>query len=366
MSVKSIHFLVILGALLLGSSVVQAEAQAVDYERQLREKSKALEAVALEQLEELHDLVNSTGSNNENNIEGTVTSAEVLKFNDVPEEVDRKILAMREGIKAIVMQVASDIEETGNAGTVSVTSGGVGYTSLPGEAQRKIMDFVDAKRQNNVSIMSVHLAVQMFADVNEQLMEQAQRAETPAHKRRLYISQAALVFELSNIVYDILDDASLAGLPALQRIRDESKSRVVKRLAEMNSKIREIEGQVDRGQIEEDFGQRSIDKYGEMIRANQQVIDSWDSFLTTAEQQSEWLDGMKEHKFTVGVTRDMAQFQLETLRDVDIVGNIEPFADLSEMVSTIRDLPLLVLDDDTVLELLGRGATDAGETPTRL
>jgi hypothetical protein len=316
--------------------------------------AEGLRTVVRETLAELHDKANSTDSPDRRNIKGFVLSTEVNTFRDIPANIDQDIQALRESIRALIYKVATDIELTGSSGRVSITSGGmINYEDLPADAVKEIERLMDAKTKNNVSVRSINLAIQTLADINKQLMTEAEKAVDVKQKRKLYITQAAFVYEMSDIVVDILKNVSLEGKAELEKIATENQQRINERMQTIDNSIDKVKQAQSQGAISAETAGKQEHSYNLMREANKQTLQAWQDFVQKISQQDNALQNIKVKHVAIELIRDNAKMQLDTLRDIAVVGEFHSLlGNIDELMATIEGLELLELTPETVRTLL--------------
>lgn len=325
------------------------------YKQDLIEKINAAEEIAREEIVNLHNTVNSTNSSDERNIRGFVLSTEVRTFKNIPKNVDEEIALIRRRIRTLIFHVATDIELSNKSGRLRIESGGIlVYEDLPENTIKKYERLMEAKRKNNVSIRSVQLAIQLLASLNKRLIAEAENEEISIQlKRKLYVTQAAYVYEMADIVLEILDEISLEGKPILEDIKQKHEQRIQKRLSEMDSELKEIIRLKETGIITNNQATKHQKSYALLKAANQASLKAWEDLMNKVTKQENWLNQMKSQKDLIKVKRNLAKRQLETLRDILVIGEMFSLVDsMDDLVATIQDLELLELDEETVRELL--------------
>ncbi len=302
----------------------------------------------------LHEEVNDTGSDNRENIRGTVLSADIVTFSDIPEEVDRQIATQQEAIRRLIEAVASDYETTSNTGTISVSQEGIDYEDLPKQLTDQMEEIQQAGEANNRTIMTVYFTLNIFKDVNNQLIQQALDAENPRDQLRLYSLQAALVYELGKITVDILREVELEGTETLERIKNENQARITSRLADVNTRIQDMQKQVSDGVLDAATANTTEQALGRLIDANQVILSEWDNLVEEASSQGSFMQQLPSFVVKVENQMQLARLQLETLRDVGIVAvALDTTAALEGIALTYSEMPILALDRETVMQLLG-------------
>jgi len=343
--------------LLIGPVLAQQTADTdpdSGYGQVLQKRLGAAERIAREELDRLHRAVNSTGSNDERNIDGFVLSTEVRSFEDIPDSIDREIELIRNNIRSLIFQVATDIERTGSSPGVGYDSqAGLRYQGLPAQAVEKYQSIVNAKEQNNVSVRSVQVAIQLLAAINQDLMADARQTTDVQSKRRLYITQAAYIYEMADIVLSLLDDIQLAGRQTLERLEAENERRIRARLADIEAELVRVESEHAAGRLSERDAENLKKSYRLIVAANRTNLAAWDDLMSRVARQQNWLETMKQHAVSIELKRNAARHQLNTLRDIVLVGEIAPLISMDDLVATIQTVELLELDEEAVYGLLG-------------
>jgi hypothetical protein len=327
-----------------------------EYEQRLRGMMGAAHKVATEKLGKLYDTTNSTKSPDERNIKGFVLSTDVRTFREIPEHVDREIAKIQESIRFIIFQVATDAEEyQGDTGTLVYNSlHGIGYKNLPKDAIKKYKRLMEGKKKNNVSVRSVQIAIQLLASINKEIMADAERETNIERKRRLYITQAAYVYEMADIVLDVLNNVSLEGKPVLEQIKNDSERRLRSRLSEIEIELERIDRAKATRAITEKYAASLQKSYTLMKKANETTLQAWDDLMKQVSKQENWLKNIKKQSISIELKRNAAKHQLGTLRDLYVLSDLVSLVgDLEELVASIQEIELLELDEETVITLIG-------------
>lgn len=101
----------------------------------------------------LHREANNTGSGNRNNVTGTVISADVITFNDIPPEVNRRIESQQLAIQRLIEAVARSHETTNSTVAIGVSEQGI---EIPRELLEQMEQIEEAGAANNRTIMTVY------------------------------------------------------------------------------------------------------------------------------------------------------------------------------------------------------------------
>ena len=256
---------------------------------------------------------------------------------------------------------ATDIEQTGDSGKLNFEQGELSY--LPRDAKEKYLRLIESKKLNNVSIRSINLAIQMLHGLNQQLIEAAKKEDNIDRRNRLYITQAAYVFEMADIVLEILDKIGLEGKKDIEALHQENQTKVAARKKEIDQELADIAQAEQRQSITKVYADQLRASYDHMQKANEIGLQAWATVIGKVQQQENWLNKTKEMRDTIRFKRNEAQKQLQTLRDLGILRGVNKIVDnMDQLVATVGSMELLVLDEKTVRCLVfGNQASECGD-----
>lgn len=320
---------------------------------------QAAQELVQQQIQGIRKLANSTSSANEKNIEGYVLSTYIRGFTDISPNIDNEIQQMREQIRSIIRLVATDIEiHGGNSGTLILQENGrITYTpnpKLPEELNNRREQLLKANLNNSVSVRSASIAIKLLAGINNTLMEQAKSAETRREKGQLYIAQSAYVYEMSDIVVELLEKLELEGKSTILNLHAQAENRTSNRIAEINNQVQRARQLHQEDMMSAEQLEKETESYLLIKQANEEGLKVWDDLIKTLEKQAEFIAKIKKVKSILIYKRDKAKLQLDTLRDLQQVAEFrDTIGSLSDLVESVSSLDLLVLDERTVRILLG-------------
>jgi hypothetical protein len=324
------------------------------------EKSKkALDGIVKKQIEKMSNLANSTESANEKNVKGYVLSSHIRTFSDIDAHVKSEINSMRNEIKSLIIRIASEIEVNNDrSGKLDIDDrGNVYYHSnkkLPKDTNNKQEKLLKANLQNSVSVRSIELAVRLLANINSELIKQGKNAQTSKQKEKIYMKQAVYVYEMSDMLLELLNKISLDGTGVIYSIYDETKSKVKNSITNIDEKKKKVDSLVQKGMMSQKNGTKEKESLNLLQQANAKQLEVWVDILKTIGSQKKFLAHLKQQKELIEYKRDVALIQVETLRDIKIVKEVkETIGSFDKLVDSVSSLELLVLDEYTVRQLLG-------------
>ena len=340
-------------SMIISVSLLNAET---DYEKKARD---ALKKITTEQIKKIKEQSNSTNSANEKNIKGFVLSTHIQNFSDIPKSIDSRIRKIKEDIRLLIKSIALDIEiNRGSSGVLSVDDrGNIQYkanSNLPKNLNIKRKQLLESNLKNSVSIKSASLAFQLLVNINKDLKEKAKMAKDRKTKERLYMTQAIYIYEMADIVLELLDNLSLEGKDTIVKLHQDAKGRVDKNIANIEIQKGKAKDLKNKGLINSKELTKELSDL-ELIRiANERSLDSWTEIMKKIGTQQNFLNKLKRQRDLIAYKRSKAKIQLETLRDISGVASLrDSIGSLDDIVYSVAQLDLLVLDERTVSSLLG-------------
>jgi hypothetical protein len=325
----------------------------------------ALKEITTEQIEEIEQTANNTNSKNTKNIKGFVLSTQIKSFSDISSSTDMEIEKMKEDVRLLIRQVALDIEmhKGEKSGALSLDKyGNVHYQEDPSLAEsinKKRKQFLEANLKNNVSMRSAYIALSLLGNINNEIIEQAKAAKNRKVKEKLYMKQAIFVYEISDIVLELLNKLTLDGKNSIEKMHQEAKAEVDKTLRDIEEQKKEARQLFKDGEITAKALDKELDDSMKLSNANIQSLDKWKDILDKIGSQDEFIKKVKAKKKIIRYKQNKAKNQINTLRGIKKSQSIEEsIGMIDNLIGTVEDLDLLVLNEEVVNELLGNGDID--------
>jgi hypothetical protein len=325
---------------------------------------KALDSIVKKQLNRIRDKSNSSGSDDEKNINGYVLSSHIRSFSDIPKNIDHEIEEIKEQTRLLIRRMAMDIEVSGgDSGILTVSDDGeIHYEpnpKLPKNLNKKRESLLKANLKNSVSVRSAAMAIHLLANINEGLKSQAYKAKTRQQKEKVYILQAVYIYEMADITLELLNSLVLEGKPIIDKLHGEAKSRVQARIEDINRQRVKAKNLEEEGLLTLKQFKGEENTYTLMEKANEQSLDAWNKLILTVGKQQDFIANLKSKKGLIEYKRDKAKLQMETLRDLRQAAELrDAIGSLDDLVASVSSLDLLVLDERTVRVLLGYDVGD--------
>jgi len=348
--------------LMFASCSVAAQISGVDADVQnsIEHQFEMLATDVERDVASLHDLAQSTNSKDARNISGTVTSDLARSFTDVPADITKSFQRLQTQLLQGFEKAARAIEYERRSRLLNNADAKLFSENLPAAAAARLETIISAVGENNASILRVYLAMQIFETINNKLIDEAMTTQDPMRTRALYMQQAAHVYEISSSVIAVLQQHNLTGLASLTGMKEGSQSRIYRRLAAINQQRNRLRDEVRSGKLSDDNARRMERSYVQIIKVNQAIADVWHQLLQSTAAQQDYFERIPALVSLVQQKQQLAKFQLETLRDVLIIGDSFEPLERVEGGMLVAQLPLLQLDQSFLMQLIsGSGGVNA-------
>ncbi len=166
--------------------------------------------------------------------------------------------------------------------------------------------------------------------------------------------QAVLVYEVADVVLDLLNSLTLYGKNSIETLHMEAQKNVSESLISLQARKGDAKRLYGKGLITSEGLEKELDGLTLMEKANEKSLDAWKGILGKIGSQEKYLNELKEKRELVKYKRDKAKDQIKTLRNIKNVAALkDSIGALDNLVGTVDQLELIKLDDSEVSALLG-------------
>ncbi len=326
---KTIFLCYIIIFSLLGNSIVLSQNKDSNLSEIEKELKQAAENIMKSDLENIQDTLVSGGYN--------ITSD--LKISAIPSKNREDILHVQNRIKAMIIATAQKIED-GHDFKIEIDDKKIGVTEQRKEQAERIST---ATKETNISLSSYGFAVEYFVNMNKSLIDTAKNEKDKKKKLRLYIKQAIYVYELSSIIIDIIDNLGSHGIEELRQIHREEQDDIIN-----------LKKQIEK--MEDDPQTKG------WLNALDEVQNHWGKVLSVLKKQDDRVREFTDHKQRFERIRQKAAMQIKVLEKTGIIKEVYSSMEAIHSLVKIQDIPLLRLDKEEVLTLIGGGSLEGEGT----
>ena len=307
---------------LLGNSIVLSQdkdSRLSDLEKELKQ---AAGNIIKSDLKDIHETLSHSKYN--------ITAD--LKISAIPSNARKEISDIQERIRAMIIATARKIEDSHDI-KIKIDEEGIEVSS---QNKEQIDRISTATKKTNISLSSYAFAVEYFVNMNKSLIGVAKAEKDKKKKLGIYIKQAIYVYELSEVIISMIDNLSSQGIEELRQIHKEEQYDIIS----MEEKIKEMD---DDSQAKG------------WLNALDQVQNHWVKVLSVLEKQETKTEEFANHKERFERIRQKAAMQIKVLEKTRVIKEVYMSMEAIHNIVQIQDIPLLRLDKEEILTLIGGG-----------
>ena len=266
------------------------------------------------------------------------------KTKNIPKNVDADILGVRKKIKNIFYNLAKEIETKGKSGKLILKDGVVSYENIK-----------TAQAVNNITLRSIKLSFDVLSTINKTMVREASLESDINKKRKLYINQAILVYEMSSLVIEIANEISLDGTKIIESIKKDTENEWENIVKEIDADMVKLEERKKTSVLSSDIDKR-LKIYNQQKESGKIINSKWTEIQKGLDNQQKKIDEIRSNIFLIEVIQKQAKIQMRILRDVKVIGIInESIGSLEGLINIVKNIPLLEIDKETMKDLIGNG-----------
>ena len=314
------------------------------------EKAAAQDAIMVV-LEQQIEQVSALKKNNSlSNLE--VLSGEIGTQDGIPRQVKRELGQLHERIQAIILSVASEIENRNYQALEQVAED----DSLDVAEKEQVTDLVEADKSFRISTQTLRLTVELFQKLNNRIKERLETLDEGEvdQERSLVVGNAVIVYEVTDFVIKYLEDFRPTGKEEIKRVHQA----VSTELEDIRRESERLRLMAEDTKVSEGVRQNLLKQADSFINGINLVNESWEEYLESTRETEGRIQKTLEVLPTLHAMRQAAQVQLRLLSVMTITQMItDNLRDLSNTVSLVENITLVELDPDRVRRLLNLQST---------
>jgi uncharacterized membrane protein len=271
-------------------------------------------------------------------------SRNIARERDLPRRVRDEVTGLHERIRAVIEQIASQIEQGRYADVErAVASFQAGYAERE-RAQR----LIEADKGVQAAYDALRMTVEFFSELNRTVLMRIESETAPDRQSTMMFGNAVMIYELTDFVigyiqaFTVNTDLEQFHVEAKQRVQQTREQQ--KALEEM-ARNPDVEPVV-RDQILEDIRNREA-AFDELER-------EWDRYLAEFRQLRLRVDEVRGKVPTLATIRENARIQIMTLQLVAMLRFLKQNSDsIKGAVDTLQGFRLAPLSSTRVRRLIG-------------
>lgn len=281
-----------------------------------------------------------------NNVE--IISTDICVSDKVPENVRRSIGSFQDKVRAVIERVALEIESN-RFERYEEAAHGLHLSKSEGDEVERLLTY---DFRLNISFRSLRLAIEIFAQLNNFIIQQIGEAEL-LHDRRserdLLLANAILVYELNDFVINFIDAFELDGVFFIE----DTRNSIYERLQHLEVEQEKLRNRALDDQIDEGTRERiclSIDNRSKAIRT---VQDEWKNYTDEILTLKDSIDKCKKEIKTLALIRDDAKLQIVLLEIAAVTQIIKTnLRTLDGAIDVVKKMELVALTPERIMRLL--------------
>lgn len=340
--------LYIMAVFLLGAAPCIAETTTPEEDEAVERLRKTGQQMVLEELKSIRSEIISAGNQVDQNGQFWI-SPQLPRFGTIDALVSERIDARKKAIRRIILETAREIELKRNP---TLTFEGT-QVEVASNQQQIAQKLDSAIRKNNVSINSLSLAIKMVVGISAELHQAAISETNGKRKYDLYVEYTALVYELSSLLVEVLENFNQEGADEVQTLY-KNRNRSIDMLKEdLNERIQDYEQDLKENKITKEEFEQKKSHFSGYLEALDTSLDAWKKILAVMENQKQWADQITSKVEAFEDLQKDSELQLRVLKELGIVKEIREVIKGLEELANIAEVPLLKLDKEIALQLLG-------------
>jgi hypothetical protein len=264
----------------------------------------------------------------------------------VPREESDEVVRLHGDVRDIIDRIAVQIEE----GKYRDAEEAIRSMPLAHNERERASSIVAADRKLHISYQSLRVAVELFGQLNQIILDRVRRERSPDDEANLMLGNAILVYELADFVMRFIEDFAVAGGPEIASLHDETRARIAaarKAEAELGTKVA-AEG------IDPTIRAQTLENITQREEALDELEKEWDMYVTDVSRLHGAVDEVRGKVATLSIIRENARLQINVIQLTSLLNFLKQNSDAMDgTIEALKNLRLAPLSSNRVRRLLG-------------
>ena len=211
---------------------------------------------------------------------------------------------------------------------------------------------IKTEKEIFISGISLKIAVEMFLELNRQIIDRLNRSEAINDKqtaRRMVVGNALLVYELLDFIIHYIEEYKMFGLSELRAIHKREQQEHQRLLHEEDI----LEHSAKSEDIDSVTREQTLNNISARRKTIEMLVDAWQNYMNEIEKRHNDASLVNAKIPDLILKRDDAKRQIEVLQAAAILGivirNVES---LQAALESLENLELVTLSPQKVRDLL--------------
>ncbi len=194
-------------------------------------------------------------------------STYIVNNRDIPEAVRNKIGKLHNKIRIIIQEVASRIEERKyQSAQEAIENMPLAYID-----RQRANELIQADKKVHVSYQALKTTVELFADLNQMIIDKIERTESIQSETELILGNAILVYELTDFLIDYLERFTVQGISDVLKLHEKTKQKI----AELRHQQKDLKEKLQSVSVEEAVKKKCRGEKGKSGRTPRASTRTW-------------------------------------------------------------------------------------------
>lgn len=277
----------------------------------------------------------------------------VTAIKDIPQNVRERMSSLHEKIRAIIEQVAANIE----ARKYRTVEGEVADMQLSVNERTRVTELIDAEKRLQTSYGSLKTTVDVLTHMNDMILRRIAASERTGDRtteRNLVLANAILVYELTDYVIQYVGHFQLEGVEEILQIQHSE----LKKLSELQKHQNDLRKRA-RASSTPDFRDTTLASIDALEDSIHVIRQEWESYTDEVKEMQSRVGPIAQRLHDLKVLRDLAGMQIRVFEAAAAVGILKRnILALEDAMKGLEKLHLASLTPDRVRRLFYLGSED--------
>jgi hypothetical protein len=271
-------------------------------------------------------------------------SANLARERDVPRRVREEVTGLHDRIRAVIEQIASQIEQ----GRYAEVEHAVANLQAGYAEQERAKRLIAADKGVQAAYDALRLTVEFFSDLNLTVLARIEREPSADKQSTMMFGNAVMIYELTDFVIDYIEAFTLST--DLDAFHAEAK----KRVQQTREQQKGLEAMLLGTNVDPLVRDQTLEDIRNREAAFDELEREWDKYLAEVKQLRVKVNEVRGKVPTLAAIRENARIQIMTLQLVQMLRFLKQNSDsIRGAVDTLQGFRLAPLSPTRVQRLIG-------------
>ena len=273
-------------------------------------------------------------------------SSRITHINEIPQETKENIGLFHKRINEIIRTVALRIESKKyNASEEELKNMSLSYKDR--ESAGKLLN---ADKDIHISFQALRISVELFSELNQMIIEKIEESTRPHQQSNLILSNAILVYELTDFVISYLENFTLNGAEEINNLHEVAK----KKIKSFKVQQKELEERANAPEIDPMIKNQTLKDIEMRGRSIGVLEKEWKNYVQSIVTLGNEIKIINKKIPTLELIRENAKTQIILIEAVAMLQVLKQnISAIESSILTLEKIELVTLSPNRVRRLLG-------------